>query len=330
MKETLEKLVNGENLDKNDAKEALKTLASGEIPEAVIASFLTVYLMREITPAELSGFREALLELSLPVSISSDLILDVCGTGGDARDTFNISTAAAFVLAGAGITVIKHGNYGVSSACGSSNVLEYLGYRFSNQPDKLRKEAETTGITYLHAPLFHPAMKSVGPVRKALQMKTFFNILGPMVNPARPTHQLIGVYDPKVQDLYYSVYKNSEVRFRIIWSTDGFDEISLTSDVRVLSDGGEKILSPQSLGFEKLKPEQLYGGKTVKESAEIFLSVLKGEASSARQDVVLANAAMAMELCFPEKSFDECRTLATETIASGKAFDALTRLMDLQ
>jgi anthranilate phosphoribosyltransferase len=330
MKETLETLVSGRTLDPQQAKETLKTIARGDTPEALIAAFLTIYLMRDITPEELRGFREALIELSVPVTIDSDLILDVCGTGGDGKDTFNISTAAAFVLAGAGITVIKHGNYGVSSACGSSNVLEYLGYRFSNRHEKLKREAGTAGITYLHAPLFHPAMKSVAPVRKALKMKTFFNILGPMVNPARPTHQLIGVYDRKVQDLYHAVYRDTDIRFNIIWSLDGYDEISLTSDVRVLGAAGEKILSPADMGFGTWDAAALMAGKTVRESADIFRSVLKGEGTGVQQEVVLANAAMALSLCMPERTFDECRRIAGETIASGKAYASLTKLLEQQ
>ncbi|NOY37953.1 MAG: anthranilate phosphoribosyltransferase [Chlorobi bacterium] len=330
MKETLETLVEGRTLSSGEAKDALTTIAGGETSDALISAFLTIFLMRDITPGELLGFREALLELSIPVKIDSDILLDVCGTGGDGKDTFNISTAAAFVVAGAGITVIKHGNYGVSSACGSSNVLEYLGYHFSNRQDKLRQEAETAGITYLHAPLFHPAMKKVAPVRKALRMKTFFNILGPMVNPARPTHQLIGVYDRKVQDLYASVYKNTGIRFKIIWATDGYDEISLTSDVRILSRDTEKILSPGNLGFGKWHAEDLAGGKTVKESADIFLSVLRGEGTPAEQEVVLANAAMALKLCRPDKTFNECKEQALESIASGKAMQSLTVLLKQQ
>ena len=329
-KEILEQLATGQALDRPTARALLISLAGGKAPEPVIAAFLTVYVMRQITPEELSGFREAMLELCIPLETGREMTLDVCGTGGDGKETFNISTASAFVLAGAGIPVVKHGNYGVSSSCGSSNVLDYLGYRFSNDPDKAFRELDAAGITYLHAPLFHPAMKHVAPVRKALKVKTFFNILGPMVNPARPTHQVSGVFNKKVQDLYDEVFRNGTTRYCIVWSEDGYDEISLTGKVRLCTREGSREVTPEQLGFRTWAPADLNGGNSVREAAAILQSVLKGEGTPAQQEVTLANAAAGIGICYPGKSSEECVDMARQSIHSKEAFRSLKNLMDTQ
>jgi anthranilate phosphoribosyltransferase len=330
MKQTLTYLFAQNTLSMGEAKAILLRIGQGEFSDAEIASFLTVYLMRKITPQELAGFREALLELCIPLNFSEYNTIDVCGTGGDEKNTFNISTAAAFVIAGAGYKVVKHGNYGVSSSCGSSNVLEYLGYKFSNNTDKIKHELEQAGICYLHAPFFHPAMKHVGPVRKSLKIRTFFNLLGPMVNPSRPKNQIVGVFNQEVQELYHQVYKELDMNYYILHNLDGYDEISLTDKFRAVSQQEDKLYSPADLGFEQAKQEDLFGGETVKESADIFINVLSGKGTTAQTNVVLANAAFAIK-CFNSKmNLDECVSIAREAISNGKAIEALKQLIELQ
>lgn len=330
MKETLSYLINHNTLSQTDAKEILLRIGKGEFSDPEIASFLTVFLMRKITPAELSGFREALLELCIPVNIDGENVIDVCGTGGDEKNTFNISTLTSFILAGAGIKVVKHGNYGVSSSVGSSNVLEFLGCKFSNDQSKLTKELEQAGICYLHAPFFHPAMKYVANVRKSLKLRTFFNLLGPMVNPVRPKKQIVGVFNTEVQDLYSEVYKNLDSDYYILHSLDGYDEISLTGDFRAVSKNEVKTYSPNDLLLSTVKPEELNGGKTLQDSATIFTNVLEGKATKPQEDAVLANAIFGIKCFYPEKSFEECLEIAKESIKSGRALNSLKKLIDLQ
>ena len=330
MKETLTYLFEQNILSQKEAHAILLKIGQGEYSESEIASFLTVYLMRKITPQELAGFRDALLELCVPVDLSEYNTIDVCGTGGDEKNTFNISTATAFVLAGAGIKVVKHGNYGVSSSCGSSNVLEYLGYQFSNDVNKIKKELEESNICYLHAPFFHPAMKHVGPVRKSLRVRTFFNLLGPMVNPCKPKNQIVGVFNQEVQDLYNQVYKNLDMNYYILFNIDGFDEISLTDNFRAVSLKEDKIYSPENIGFSKVKAEELFGGNSVKESADILTKVLSDEGTASQTNVVLANTAFGIKCYFPEKTIEESITIAKESIESGEAIKALKQLVYLQ
>ena len=280
MKEILTQLFNQKTLTKSEAEEILMNIGTGIYSEPEIASFLTVYLMRSITPEELAGFRNALLNLCIPVNLSEYNTIDVCGTGGDEKNTFNISTLTAFVLVGAGEKVAKHGNYGVSSACGSSNILEYFGYKFTNEESKLREDIEKSGICYFHAQLFHPAMKHVGSVRKALKMKTFFNMLGPLVNPSKPKNQLVGVYNQEVLRLYSYVFRELNMNYAIVHSLDGYDEVSLTSDFRYVSNDANDTLSPESLGLKKVNQEELFGGNTVEEAANIFINILEGKGTT--------------------------------------------------
>src|SRR6056297_168956 len=261
MKEILQYLFDHKTLDKSDAKQVLTNIASGQYNEAEIAAFISVYLMRSVTVDELSGFRDALLELCIPVDLSEFNSIDVCGTGGDGKNTFNISTLTSFVVAGAGEKVVKHGNYSVSSSCGSSNVMEYYGYAFSNEPGKLKREMDTCGITFLHATLFNPAMKNVAPVRKSLRIKTFFNMLGPMVNPSFPKNQLTGVFSLDVARLYNYIYQETDKQFTIVHSLDGYDEISLTGPFKLFSNRTEQTVRPVDAGFTTLEPEQIYGGE---------------------------------------------------------------------
>jgi len=283
--------------------------------------------MRSITVNELEGFRDAMLDLCLPVDLETDELIDLCGTGGDGKDTFNISTLASFVVAGAGYKVAKHGNYGVSSGCGSSNVMEYLGYQFTNDSDKLKTGIHNANICFLHAPLFHPAMKTVAPIRKELGVKTFFNMLGPLVNPAKPTNQLVGVYNLELARIYAYLYQKSDIKYTIVNALEGYDEVSLTCDFKTFSADGEKLNSIEDLGFERLDPKLITGGETVKESADIFMKVLNTEATAAQNNVVLANAALAIKTIHPQKTFGDCFYEAEEALASKKALKSFKTLL---
>jgi len=330
MKRVLSSLFEGNSLTRQQAEEILLMIGQNGCSDIEISSFLTVFLMREITPDELTGFRDALLKLCVPVDLSGFDTIDVCGTGGDGKNTFNISTLSAFVLSGAGIRVAKHGNYGVSSPVGSSNVLEYFGYRFSNDVGRLRREIETVGFTFMHAPLFHPAMKYVAPVRRALQAKTFFNLLGPMVNPACPPHQLVGVYSEKVLGLFGQVYQRSGKNFLILHGLDGYDEISLTGAVRIVSNVEEEVVGPADFGFAPVAAADLFGGNSADEAAQIFLRILENRAPAAQKNVVLANAAAGLRCIDPRKSWGECVALATESLESGRALKSFKRLIEMQ
>lgn len=288
---------------------------------------MTAYCMRSITVQELEGFRDAMLELCLPVDLGGGEFIDLCGTGGDGKDTFNISTLASFVVAGAGYKVAKHGNYGVSSGCGSSNVMEHLGYTFTNDIDTLKRCAEKANICFLHAPLFHPAMKTVAPIRRELGVKTFFNMLGPLVNPARPQNQMVGVFNLELARLYAYLYQQSGIKYTILNALDGYDEISLTCDFKTFSNDGERINSVEEMGFEKLNEADIEGGHTVAESADIFMKVLNDEATSAQTSVVLSNAAMAIKTIKPESSFADCFYEAEKSLMSKKALVSFKTLL---
>ncbi len=330
MRNILDHLFEHKTLGRSEAESVLTNIAQGIYSGPEIAAFITVYLMRSITVDELTGFRDALRNLCIRVDLSDFDTIDVCGTGGDGKDTFNISTLTTFVLAGAGVKVSKHGNYGVTSACGSSNILEHFGYRFSTEQDKLRKEIDKAGVCFLHAPLFNPAMKNVAPVRRALKIKTFFNMLGPMVNPSFPKKQLVGVYSLELSRLYNYLYQQSAMQYVIVFSLDGYDEISLTSEFKYILNGIEKIVSPESMNYKRNIQSDLTGGKTVPEAADLFMKVLKGDGTPAQQDVVTVNSQVALKCYYPSKSFEDCRNIAEESVKSGKAFKSFTKLMELQ
>lgn len=328
MKDTLNYLFAGNTLTKEEARTILTRVGEGQFSEAEIAALLTVFRMRKIKAEELSGFRQAMLDLSIVVDLSEFNAIDVVGTGGDGKNTFNISTLSCFVLAGAGYKVTKHGNYGLSSVSGASNMFEYFGYKFSNNADKLRKEVEQAGICFLHAPLFHPAMKHVGPVRKALKVKTLFNMMGPIINPSRPKSQLVGVSDLEIMDLYHRVFADSDQNYMIVNSLDGYDEISLTGDARYVSNQTEDSISPAHFGFKVVRQEDLSGGNSVEDAAKIFKNVLEGKGTEAQQNVVIANAALGIQCISPEKSLASCIAEASESLASGKALNVLIKLME--
>ncbi len=328
MKDLLNRLINHETISREEAQLALVNISNGEYNESQIAAFLTVYMMRSITIEELEGFRDALLDLCLAIDLSAYDPIDLCGTGGDGKDTFNISTVSSFITAGAGVHVAKHGNYGVSSISGSSNVMEHLGIKFSTDPDFLEKSIDQAGICVLHAPLFHPAMKNVAPIRKSLAVKTFFNMLGPMVNPAFPKNQLVGVFSLELARMYGYLYQNTDKNFTILHALDGYDEISLTGATKTISNTSEGILEASDFGLEPLKESEIAGGGSIESSAEIFLNILKGEGTQAQHNVVCANAGMAIATAkklTPKEGFEK----AKESLLSGKALKALNKLQEL-
>jgi len=327
MKKILEHLFAQNTLTREDSKKLLMDISKDMFDPFQVASFLTIFRVRGITVEELRGFREALLELSTPIDLSDFDPIDLCGTGGDGKDTFNISTLASFVTAGAGIKVAKHGNYAVSSSCGSSNVMEYLGYTFTSDTDILKKQIDESNICFLHAPLFHPAMKAVAPIRRSMGVRTFFNMLGPMVNPSRPQKQLVGVFSMELLRFYNYIYQETDINYRIVHSIDGYDEISLTGDVKVLSPSKEEILSPASFNNKVLSQESIFGGNSVKEAADIFVKILDGQGSDAQNQVVCANSAMAISCSRSDINLLECIDLAKESLKSGQAKNVLKTLI---
>ena len=328
MKATLNYLLNHQTLDQQTAYQTLLGIGRGEYNPSQIASFLTVFALRGITVEELTGFRNAMLEMLLPIDFQEFDAMDVCGTGGDGKDTFNVSTLSAFVVAGAGQRVAKQGNHGVSSAVGSSTVLEYLGIKFTNDIDYLRRKMETAYICYLHAPLFHPAMKNVAPIRKELGIKTFFNMLGPMINPSFTKKQLVGVFSLELARLYAYLYQQSNLQYLIVHALDGYDEVSLTGDFKITTAQTEQILSPIHLGLDTLAPTQLSGGDTLADSAKIFLNVLNDEATSAQKQVVLANAGLALYAASPSLSLTDAVALARESLESKRALACFKKLIE--
>lgn len=329
MKELLYKMFEHKNLSREEARDVMLNIADGKYNDSQLSAFMTVFLMRSITTEELTGFRDAILERRLPVDFDNVKAIDIVGTGGDGKNTFNISTATCFVVAGAGEKVIKHGNYGASSVSGASNVLEHHGVKFTSDLDKLRRSLDESGVCYLHAPFFSPALKSVAPVRKSLAVRTFFNMLGPLVNPVRPHHQLLGVYNLKLMRLYSYIAQNEGIACTIVHSLDGYDEISLTSPFKVSDANGERLFTPADLNFDTHSQADIYGGDTVAEAAKIFDNVLEGKAKVAQRDCVIANAAFALTTLNPEMSLSEARQRAEESVDSGRALEAFKTFVKL-
>ena len=329
MKKILEKLFNHSYLSYEESKKILKEISSNKYNYYQVASFLTIFKMRNPSVQEIEGFRDALLDLCIKIDLSSDFeTIDLCGTGGDGKNTFNISTISSFVVAGAGYKVTKHGNYGVSSNCGSSDVLKYLGVRLSNDQDYLKKCLDKGSFCYLHAPLFHPAMKNVASVRRELKFKTFFNVLGPLVNPSQPKNQLCGVYNLEIARLYGYVFENTNKNYSILHSLDGYDEISLTNDFKLLSRNKSAINSPDYFGFNKINPKEIEGGIEIKDSVDIFIKILENKATKSQTNVVLANSAIAIQT-ITDKEIDECLSIAKESIESGNALNSLKKIQIL-
>jgi anthranilate phosphoribosyltransferase len=329
MKKILNHLFENKTFSKDEAQKILTSIAMGEFNSSQIAAFITAYGMRNITVNELQGFRDAMLDLCLKIDLSNYELVDLCGTGGDGKDTFNISTLASFVVAGAGHKVAKHGNYGVSSGCGSSNVMEYLGYTFTNDEDKLKRSLDQAGICFLHAPLFNPAMKIVAPIRKELGVKTFFNMLGPMVNPAQPKNQIVGVFSLELARLYAYLYQQTDKNYTIIHAVDGFDEVSLTCDFKTFSKKGETLNKIAELGFEEISENEIQGGDTVESSAHIFTNILNGEGTTAQMNVVLCNAALAIQTIKQNATFVDCYYEAEKSLLDKKALGSFKKLISI-
>ncbi len=329
MKTILTRLFNHEELTSRETKEVLLNITQSRYPEAQIAALLAAYQMREITVDELLGFREALMETRVEIDFAPYHPIDIVGTGGDGKNTFNISTCACFVVAGAGYKVAKHGNYGATSVSGASNVIEQHGVRFSNNPEILKRSLEQANIAYLHAPLFSPAMKFVAPVRRALEVRTFFNLLGPLVNPCQPAYQLLGVATLPQMRLYTHLFYKMGINFVVVNSLDGYDEISLTSDFKVATRNHEHIYTPQEVGFARINAEELSAGETKEEAVRIFDRVLSNSATVAQTECVIANAAFAIQLMEPEKEIQACVALARESLESGRAMDTLKRFIEI-
>ena len=329
MKKILQYLFEHKTLTRDAARDVLENISKGNYSEAEIASFTTVFLMRSITLDELMGFRDALMNLCISVDMNGHSVIDIVGTGGDGKNTFNISTTASFVVAGAGYPVVKHGNYGATSVSGSSNAMEMQGVKFTTNVDTLRKSLDEASIAYLHAPLFSPALKAVAPTRKNLGVRTFFNVLGPLINPVEPEYQLLGVYNLSLSRLYRYIYQVNNKKFSIVHSMDGYDEISLTGDFKVISNHGEHLYHPEELGFGKIKEEEIYGGETIEEAVSIFNAVLQGNGTTAQNNVVVSNAAFAIQLIEPSKSILDCVAIAQESIDSKRALRSLNKFIEI-
>lgn len=329
MKQLLYRLFEHQYLGREEARVILQNIAEGRYNDAQIASLITVFLMRSISVEELTGFREALLDMRVPIDLTDFKPIDIVGTGGDGKNTFNISTCSCFVVAGAGYNVVKHGNYGATSVSGASNVMEQHGVKFTNNADQLHRNMEACHITYLHAPLFNPALKAVAPVRKNLGVRSFFNMLGPLVNPAMPAYQLLGVYNLPLLRLYNYTYQESGTRFAVVHSLDGYDEISLTADFKVAMPEKEKIYSPEMLGFKRCTEAALDGGSTPEEAARIFDAVLENRATEAQRNCVVINSAFAIQVICPEKSIETCIAEAKESLNSGCALATFKKYLSM-
>ncbi|MGX1751699.1 anthranilate phosphoribosyltransferase [Sphingobacterium sp. NPDC055346] len=328
MKEILAHLFEYKSFSRKEAYDILTNIATGKYDTHQIAAFMTIYGMRSIRVEELGGFRDAMYDLCNKLDFNGFDLIDMCGTGGDGKNTFNISTLASFVVAGAGYHVAKHGNVGVSSSCGSSNVMEYLGYTFTADKDVLKKQLETTNICFLHAPLFHPAMKTVAPIRKALAVKTFFNMLGPLTNPANPKFQSVGVFSLELARLYAYLYQNTDKQYSIMHAMDGYDEISLTGDFKVINNQGENYYTVDELGFTAVAPQDLAGGESIEDAAKIFKQIIEGEGNDIQNNVVLTNAAFGIKTFHPEKSFADCYYEAEESLLGHKALKSFKTLIN--
>ncbi len=330
MRNILQYLFEYKTLSRQQAKEVLIEISKGSYTESEVTAFITVYLMRTITIDELQGFADALMELCVPVPLEEYKVVDIVGTGGDGKNTFNISTLSCFIVAGAGQKVAKHGNYGATSVSGASNVMERLGYQFKSDAGQLRKEVEEANICFLHAPLFHPALKAVANIRKSLGIRTFFNMLGPMVNPAKPEYQLVGVYNLEMGRIYSYLLQQKGKPFTIIHGLDGYDEISLTNDTKVIVNEGEAVMTPEQLGKRPVSAEDIHGGNTPEEAAGIFLDIIQGRGTWAQNAVVLANAAMALHCTGAYKNYNDAYLAAVDSLESGKAYNTLKKLQQMQ
>ena len=329
MKHILVKLLDYQYLSRDESRELLIAIVRGEVPDTQVAALITIFLMRSISVEEVLGFREALVEMRVPVDLKEYKAIDIVGTGGDGKNTFNISTSACFVVAGAGYPVVKHGNYGATSVSGSSNAMEQQGVKFTTDIHVLRKSIEAANIAYLHAPFFSPALKAVAPVRTSLGVRNFFNVLGPLINPSDPEYQLLGVYDLSMSRLYSYIYQASRKKFGIVHSLDGYDEISLTGQFKVVTNKGEQLFMPEELGFNRVRQEEIFGGNTIEDVVSVFNRVLNCTATQPQMDVVIANAAFAIQIIENKKTIAECIEIAKNSLYGKKALNALKKFVEI-
>ena len=328
MKEILQYLFDHQTLSKAQAKSILLEISKDIFNEIEVTSFVTVFLMRSISLAELEGFTEALQQLSTQIDLGTLDLVDIVGTGGDGKNTFNISTLASLVVAGTGQKVAKHGNYAASTISGASNVLETLGYRFKDNEAALKNDLEKGNFCYLHAPIFHTSLKSIAPMRRNLGLKTFFNILGPLINPAKPKYTMIGVANLEIARIYQYLLQKKNADFLLVNALDGYDEISLTSDTKIIDKNGEKIFSAEDLQFKNIDPETIFGGNSIDEAAQIFKNILEGNGTYEQNAVVLANAGMALKNTGKYGDYDNCLKMAKESLLEGKALNGFKKLVD--
>lgn len=323
-------LMNHEQLTREQTRDLIIAITRNELNDAEIAALLTALQMRGISVDELLGFRDGILQTGVAVPLDCDRYIDVVGTGGDRKNTFNISTTSCFVIAGAGYKVAKHGNYAATSVSGASNVIKQHGVVFTADLDKLNKSINECGIVYLHAQLFAKAMKFVGPIRKSLPFPTFFNLLGPIINPSKPQCQLLGTANLDQMRLYNNVYQKMGIDYGIVNSMDGYDEISLTGDFKVTTNNYERVFHVKDLGFEPAKPEELVAGATEEEAAKIFDSVLDNTCLPAQKNIVIANAAFGIQVLEKgKKSIEECMDIARESIDSGSAKRTFKKFVEI-
>lgn len=329
MKNILNRLFEHQTLTREEAAQVMTNIGAGKYDDSQISAFISVYLMRSIELEELIGFRDALLDMAIKIDLSDFDTIDIVGTGGDGKNTFNISTCSCFVLAGAGYKVAKHGNYGATSISGASNVLEYYGIKFTTNHDIIKKALEKSGFTYLHAPFCNPAMKNVAKVRKNIGIRTFFNVLGPLISPVKPHYQCLGVYNLKMLRMYNLINQKLGNHYTLVHSLDGYDEISLTSDVKIANNQGEFIFTPQELGFNKTEQHELAAGKSIEDAASIFMNVLENKSTDAQRNAVLINAAVAIQTFDFNKSIQECISEADESLKSEKAKKAFEKFINI-
>lgn len=329
MKQILNRLFNHQSLTTDEAAEVMTNIAAGKYNESQIAAFISVYLMRSIELEEVIGFRNALLDMAIPMDLTEFEPLDIVGTGGDGKNTFNISTCSCFAVAGAGYKVAKHGNYGATSVSGSSNVLEYFGAKFTTNLDVVKRSLDEAGFAYLHAPLCNPAMKNVAPVRKNLGVRTFFNVLGPLISPVQPHYQCLGVYDLKMMRLYNYIYQSLGCQYTIVHSLDGYDEISLTDTCKIANNSGEFVFTPEQLGYKKIAQSELWGGDTIAEASQILFNVLDNKSTNAQRDAVVINTAFGIQTRCPQKPLSQCKDEALESLQSGMAKKAFLKFEEI-
>ena len=326
MKTSFNKLCHGHNLSETEAYQLFQSIFNNELNASHIAAIMAFYIARPITVNELIGFRKSLLDVCIPVKLEKKA-MDVCGTGGDEKNTFNISTLSAIVLAASGIPVAKHGNYGSSSVSGSSDILNYLGYKFKSSYDELNRELNEHNICFMHAPLFHPALKIVAVQRKELGVKTFFNMLGPLVNPANIDFRYIGVFGLEIARIYKYILQQDGSKFCLVHSLDGYDEVSLTSSCKYITTNSDKLIEPETFGLPRLSQESIFGGNTIEENGKIFLNVLQNQCTPSQKSVVIANSALAMHCYDSNKSLDDCIEICTESIESKKTYTLFKNLI---